>query len=179
MASVIARSIIMKQHSGAHRLSFATSIKIKSCYSSYAASPKEKSPENYTRYHEVSSENWKFVERLRPHLLVPSYPTDGNYASDWIPPSDTPPNLPYFVKRTKNFMVPVYLNFEEVRNARKITIIRHIEGDIWALEQAIKSHLENLTKKPVVSRVHEVAMHIKFRGDYVNEVKKWLMNAGF
>jgi hypothetical protein len=30
-------------------------------------------------------------------------------------------------------MVPVYLNFEEVRNARKITIIRHIEGDIWVI----------------------------------------------
>ena len=28
-------------------------------------------------------------------------------------------------------MVPVYLKFEEVRNERKITIIRHIEGDIW------------------------------------------------
>ena len=39
--------------------------------------------------------------------------------------------------------------------------------------------VENVTKKPVVSQVHEVAMHIKFRGDYVNEVKKWLLSNGF
>lgn len=40
-------------------------------------------------------------------------------------------NLPYFVARTKNHMVPVYLRLEEVRGIRKVTIIRHIEGDIW------------------------------------------------
>lgn len=28
-------------------------------------------------------------------------------------------------------MVPVYLNFEAVRNQRKITMVKHIEGDIW------------------------------------------------
>jgi len=30
-------------------------------------------------------------------------------------------------------MVPVYLNFEEIRNQRKITIIKLIEGDIWVV----------------------------------------------
>nr|CAH0111780.1 unnamed protein product [Daphnia galeata] len=179
MASVLARSILLRQQTSAHRIGYTTPLKIKSCYISYAAAPKEKSPENYTRYHEVSAENWRFVERLIPPTFVPSYPKNGNYSSDWTPPADTPPNLPYFVKRTKNYMVPVYLKFEEVRNERKITIIRHIEGDIWVLEKAIKSHLESLSKRPVVSQVHEVAMHIKFRGDYVNEVKKWLLNAGF
>lgn len=60
---------------------------IKSCYISYAAAPKEKSPENYTRYHEVSAENWRFVERLIPPTFVPSYPKNGNYSSDWTPPA--------------------------------------------------------------------------------------------
>ena len=36
-------------------------------------------------------------------------------------------------------MVPVYLNFEAVRNQRKITVIRHIEGDIWV----IRMHCSN------------------------------------
>ena len=43
------------------------------------------------------------------------------------------PDLPFFVPRTKNHMVPVYLNFEAVRDERKITIIKHIEGDIWVI----------------------------------------------
>lgn len=40
-------------------------------------------------------------------------------------------SLPYIVARTKNHMIPVYLHLEEVRGIRKVTIIRHIEGDIW------------------------------------------------
>lgn len=45
--------------------------------------------------------------------------------------TETAPNLPYFVNRTRNGMLPLYLNFEEVRDMRKITTLRHIEGDIW------------------------------------------------
>lgn len=179
MASVAARSFLYRQQMNTRRFDFASCLNIKSFYSSYSANPKEKSPENYTQYHEVSSDNWKFVERLKPPTVVPSFPKNGSCFSDWTPPPDTPPNLPYFVKRTKNFMVPVYLNFEAVRNQRKITMVKHIEGDIWALEKAIKSHLEEVTKRQVVSQVHEVAMYIKFRGDYVLHVKKWLLNAGF
>ena len=41
------------------------------------------------------------------------------------------PNLPFFVGRTKNHMVPVYLDLEAIRGQRKITMIKHIEGDIW------------------------------------------------
>ena len=98
-------------------------------------------------------------------------------------------------------MIPVYLNFEAVRGERKITIVRHIEGDIWVsysslnhpktlgihdisfflkeLERRLKQHLGKLNGKPTVSQVHEVAMFIKFKGDHVSVVKEWLTDCGF
>jgi len=147
--------------------------------SSYAASQKEKPADAYTTFHKVSSDNWKFVERLLPVATVPPFPQKETYPSGWAPPSDKGLNLPFFVPRNKNHMVPVYLNFEAIRGERKITIVRHIEGDIWDLEKRLKEHLEKINNKQIVSQVHEVAMFIKFKGDHLSNVKEWLINNGF
>jgi len=148
-------------------------------YSSYAAAPKENSPDAYTSFQEVSPDNWKFVERLFPPTFVPPFPLKESYTSGWAPPSDKGLTFPFFIPRNKNHMIPVYLNFEAVRGERKITIVRHIEGDIWELERRLKQHLGKLNGKPTVSQVHEVAMFIKFKGDHVSVVKEWLTDCGF
>ena len=110
------------------------------------------------------------------------------------------PDLPFFVERTRNHMIPVFLHFEAVRDQRKITIIKHIDGDIWVsfgganayldqpwsiplltlqeLERQLKAHLEADGKK-ITSQVNEVAMYIKFKGDYVLKVRNWFASAGF
>ena len=146
--------------------------------SSYVASEKEKSSDSYTTFHKVSSENWKYVERLLPSATIPSFPLKEDYPSGWTPPAGLPLpcvhlelwqqwsifrfvlsnllsqkcwmifitlcvlildsglDLPFFVPRNKNHMMPVYLNFEAIRRERKITIVRHIEGDIWVSKSA-------------------------------------------
>lgn len=55
--------------------------------SSYAASQKEKPADAYTTFHKVSSDNWKFVERLLPVATVPPFPQKETYPSGWAPPS--------------------------------------------------------------------------------------------
>ena len=37
---------------------------------------------------------------------------------------------PYFVKRSKNHMLPVYLAVHKI-SKQKTTVIKHIIGDIW------------------------------------------------
>jgi hypothetical protein len=55
---------------------------------SYSASPKELSPENYTKFREVTGDHWVFVERLKPPMFVPSLPKDlpETLPSGWKPP---------------------------------------------------------------------------------------------
>jgi len=147
--------------------------------STYSVRFEEKSPEHYTKFHEVKTADWKYVDRLIPPLVIPDYPVKDSYVSGWKPPADSALSNQFFVKRTKNHMIPVYLNFEAVRDQRKITLIKNIEGDIWELERLLKEHIQTTQSKTIISQVHEVAMQIKFRGDYVNIVKKWLLDRGF
>merc|ERR1712126_275244 len=131
-------------------------------YGSYAASEKEKPSDAYTSFHKISSDHWKYVERLLPETTVPPFPLNGAYPSGWVPPADNGTNFPFFVPRNKNHMMPVYLNFEAIR-----------------LERRLKDHLNKLNNKEIISQVHEVAMFIKFKGDHVSDVKEWLINCGF
>ena len=90
-------------------------------------------------------------------------------------------SLPYFIRRTKSYMEPVYLSRSN-RNLRKITVIRYIEGDIWQLESELKKYLEehngNKYYRPIGSRVNEMCGQIRFKGDHVNWIKKWMHMKG-
>ena len=135
--------------------------------STYSWRYEEKSPEHYTKFHEVKTADWKYVDRLIPPLVIPDYPVKDSYVSGWKPPSgkeivlykllieneisifihlDSASAYQFFVKRTKNHMIPVYLNFEAVRDQRKITLIKNIEGDIWVSIEHLKYILLNFTE---------------------------------
>lgn len=43
-------------------------------------------------------------------------------------PPGPPPELPYFVRRSRLHNLPVYLG---LRQGRRLTALRHIHGDIW------------------------------------------------
>lgn len=129
---------------------------------------------------EESTAEWKYVERLIPPLTVPisTMKVEFPAPSGWQPPADTGLNLPYNVCRTRTQQPPVFL---EARNGqtRLLTKVRYIEGDIWGLERDLRTYLEGLHQKRILTQVHEVANFIRFRGDYVNDVKQWLMSKGF
>lgn len=86
--------------------------------------------------------------------------------------------FPYFINRTKNHQVPVYL-LSTFRGQRKITKLKRVEGDIWALEKELKQFLESSLKKRVETRVNEVSGQIDFKGIHVDTITQYLMEKGF
>jgi len=76
-------------------------------------------------------------------------------------------------------MLPVYLNVTK-RGMRRLTQINNVDGDIWALERAIKKYLERLymDKKIIATKVHEVCGRLWIHGDHVSKVTEWLLKKG-
>ncbi|KAM7170439.1 large ribosomal subunit protein mL49 isoform 2-T2 [Macrochelys suwanniensis] len=126
-----------------------------------------------------STEEYKFVERLIPPTRIPAPPKHAQYPtpSGWRAPSDTPPALPYFVRRSRMHNVPVYKDITS--GNRRMTVIRKIEGDIWALEEEVKEFLTQLAGKTPPIQVNEITGSICIKGYFDNELKEWLLNKGF
>lgn len=125
-----------------------------------------------------STEEYKFVERLIPPSRVPVPPKHvGPTPSGWVPPAESPPPLPYMIRRSRMHNIPVYT---DVTNGnRKLTLVRKVEGDIWALEKDVKQYLKEVTGKELPTQVNEVTMTLKVKGHYDKELKEWLISRGF
>ncbi|XP_063800918.1 large ribosomal subunit protein mL49 [Pseudophryne corroboree] len=126
-----------------------------------------------------SQEEFHFVERLIPPTKVPKPPKHTEITpSGWIPPKDnTPTDLPYIVRRSRMHNVPVYTDI--THGNRHMTIIRKIEGDIWALETEVRDFLTQLTGKTPAIQVNEINRTIRVKGYYDKELKTWLGEKGF
>ncbi|NP_001232963.1 Probable 39S ribosomal protein L49, mitochondrial [Acyrthosiphon pisum] len=148
--------------------------------SSYRSSPIAQDSSCYAKY-EVSSspEEWKFVERLLPLTTIPTPSDRKDLPSGWQPQTATFGKYPYFVHRTRNHMLPVYLKVS-MRGTRRITQINNVDGNIWMLEEAIKKYLMRVygDKKIIATKVHEVCGHLCIHGDHVSRVKEWLLKKG-
>lgn len=125
-----------------------------------------------------STEEYKFVERLIPPTRVPNPPHhSAPTPSGWIPPATTPPALPYMIRRSRMHNIPVYSDL--THGNRKMTLVRKVEGDIWALEKDVKQYLKELTGKELPTQVNEVTMTLKVKGHFDIELKEWLAKKGF
>ncbi|XP_048853919.1 mitochondrial ribosomal protein L49 [Brienomyrus brachyistius] len=125
-----------------------------------------------------STEEYRYVERLIPPTQIPAPPLhDGPAPSGWRPPSAVTPDLPYMVRRSRMHNVPVYTDL--THGNRKTTLLRKIEGDIWALEKDVKEYLVQLTGKSPLTQVNEVTMSIRIKGHFDRELKEWLLEKGF
>lgn len=118
------------------------------------------------------------MERILPPITVPEPKQKDHYSSDWKPQADNLQHLPYFICRTKNHMVPVYLKTSR-NNTKRLTFVRKIQGDIWLLEKEMRGFLRGETSKPVRSQVNELSNYICFHGDHVNAIKHWLSKKNF
>lgn len=92
--------------------------------------------------------------------------------------SAKPGDYPYFVRRTKSHMIPVYLERTH-RGQRRITKIRMIEGDIWAFTDELKAYLEKENNMRLIFQINEFAQFVKIKTDVVTLVRKWLYDKGF
>ncbi|XP_062393207.1 mitochondrial ribosomal protein L49 [Sardina pilchardus] len=125
-----------------------------------------------------STEEYAFVERLIPSSRVPKPPThDGPTPSGWIPPSEVPPDLPYMIRRSRMHNVPIYTDIKH--GSQKSTIVRKVEGDIWALEKDMKDYLMEVTGRDLPTQVNEVTGSIRVKGHFDKELKEWLLSKGF
>jgi len=147
--------------------------------SSYRSSPFAQDPSHYAKY-EVSSspEEWKYVERLLPLTIIPSPPDNKVFPSGWKPQTAKFDQYPYFIHRTRNHMLPVYLKVSH-RGTRRLTQITNVDGNIWKLEIALKKHLQKLYGDRIIAtKVHEVCGHLFIHGDHVSRVTEWLLKKG-
>uniref|UniRef100_A0A182JA94 Large ribosomal subunit protein mL49 n=1 Tax=Anopheles atroparvus TaxID=41427 RepID=A0A182JA94_ANOAO len=119
---------------------------------------------------------WKYVERLLAPRTVPAPKPKESYPSGWKP-SNPRPDLKYVVLRTKNHMLPVYLR-RAYRGQRRITAVRHVEGDIWQLEAELRYLIEKQLNRPIITRVNEMTGQIELKGDHVAFVEKFLLEKG-
>ncbi|KAM4611046.1 large ribosomal subunit protein mL49 [Polymixia lowei] len=125
-----------------------------------------------------STDEYKFVERLIPPTRVPTPPQHAGPApSGWVPPAVLPPPLPYMIRRSRMHNIPVYTDISH--GCRRTTLVRKVEGDIWALEKDVKEHLKEVTGKDLPTQVNEVTMTIRVKGHFDKELKEWLLKKGF
>ncbi|KAL7848532.1 hypothetical protein AOLI_G00232500 [Acnodon oligacanthus] len=127
---------------------------------------------------EESVEEYKYVERLVPPSRIPSPPKhEGSAPSGWTPPSETPPSLPYMIRRSRMHNVPVYSDIKH--GNQKSTLVRRVEGDVWALNKDVKDFLQQITGRETVTQVNEVTGTVRIKGEFEKELKAWLIQRGF
>nr|XP_019964112.1 PREDICTED: 39S ribosomal protein L49, mitochondrial [Paralichthys olivaceus] len=125
-----------------------------------------------------STEEYSFVERLIPPSRVPAPPKHaGPTPSGWTPAADSPPPLPYMIRRSRMHNIPVYTDL--TNSNRRTTLVRKVEGDIWALEKDVKQYLKTVTGKELPTQVNEVTKTLRVKGHFDKELKEWLAGKGF
>lgn len=127
-------------------------------------------------------ERWFWVERLLPkHLDSPHLNlTNTEFPSGYNPQPFVPPDLPYFINRTRNGVYPVYKNVYHSESRGVTTQISNVIGDVWEFEKDlhdfVQQHEPEFTYE---SGVNEAKGQITIRGDCVMTVVEFLKAKGF
>ena len=127
----------------------------------------------------VSKEDFKWIRHVLPPSVVPDPPKHDKYPtpSGWSPPSETLPDLPYYVPRSRYHNLPVYVKKE--KNNRVLTQVADVDGDIWALEKDLIELVRPLMTFDPATRVHEVTRTVFIKGDHGDIIKDFLLRKGF
>lgn len=153
----------------------------------YAGNEQTEGGQQYTNVKNVTTpELWSFVELLARHKIAPEIPTRKlgepikPMPSGYVPPPDTAPDLPYFVARTRNHLLPVYYGLSKDPD-ECMTYVKNVMGDMWLFEEQLRKHLESLnpTQGKLVSTVREPDEMVGFRGKHLHQVVDWLHHQGF
>lgn len=156
-------------------------------FSAIYSDSKSEAAHEYTSVRDITTPIlWDYVERLarikiapQPRLRKAGEPIVA-LPSGFIPPPETPPDLPYFVPRTRNYLLPVYYKLHNDPE-ECYTMIKLVSGDLWKLAEDVRIHLESLDecKQKILTGVQETDARIMFRGRWVHQVVDWLHNKGF
>jgi len=147
-------------------------------YSTSAEQREEQDQHSKIRY-TVSTEDFKWVQRVLPPSRIPVPPKAESYPtpSGWCPPADTPPDLPYYVNRTRYHDFPVVE--KKKGGGRRQTIVHYVDGDIWALEKDLIELVRPHVDFDPATRVHEQARFIMIKGLHKDLITNFLQQKGF
>ncbi|XP_033733852.1 39S ribosomal protein L49, mitochondrial-like [Pecten maximus] len=134
------------------------------------------SPLQYTDY-QVSKEDFKYVKKILPPETVPEPPeVTKPTPSGWVPQRENG-EKGYWIRRTKNHMLPVYLIVKNGGTDR-VTSIKKIEGNIWLFDEDLRNALEKMLDKRILTQINEVTRTVKLKGNYMREVGEFLVSQG-
>uniref|UniRef100_A0A915C3S6 Large ribosomal subunit protein mL49 n=1 Tax=Parascaris univalens TaxID=6257 RepID=A0A915C3S6_PARUN len=181
------------------RFGLRKNLRTERCFSSEDSSSEElpwKNPwkhalsqreETLTGFEEVAVD-WKYVDRLMPHRVIPDVPEHASYPtpSGWMPPNPSP-DLPYYVARRRNHMLPLFLENRRDKLDPKtmefdyvdLVVLRNVHGDVFACERDLRAFLERQLNHPVATNVDELKGIIRVKGADRTLVEKFLFDCGF
>ncbi|XP_005189786.1 large ribosomal subunit protein mL49 [Musca domestica] len=158
-------------------------VSVSTRFSSYNSSDKVQALEEYPEVEILRNPpEWKYVERLLPKPVIPKVAQKSEYPSGWKPQSmglKDMDKLEYYVARSRNHMVPVYLE-TTFRGQRRVTVVKHVQGNVWQLEKELRTIVEKERNgKLCATRVNEMSGQIRIHGDYVDVVREYLKSKGY
>ncbi|KAG5452758.1 54S ribosomal protein L49, mitochondrial [Clonorchis sinensis] len=98
---------------------------------------------------DISKSDFEWVRKIITinDIPLPNENIKAATPSGWVPPNpEISKNYSYSVRRSKNHMLPVYFKEKERKKAershgtRNLTIIKHIDGDMWGIHPQITHH---------------------------------------
>ena len=129
-------------------------------------------------------EEWKFIERLIPPVLIPAITPKKTYSSGFqlpkISPEEAIEKYEYFVGRPASQMLPIYLKIRSNDHSESVsTKIGKCEGNLYKLREDIDNFLENRYKREFIAQVSELQQCLLYRGEFEEEFKEFLLSKGF
>ncbi|KAK3718708.1 54S ribosomal protein img2, mitochondrial [Vermiconidia calcicola] len=88
-----------------------------------------------------------------------------------LPESESAPNLPYFITRTKSNELPIYTDFKRGGNL-KLTLVRKVDGDKECLRDELRAVLGLGRKEDCV--VNAVTGQVVIKGHWKGMVERFL-----
>ena len=73
--------------------------------------------------------------------------------------------------------IPVYKDI--THGNRQMTMIRKVEGNIWALQKDVKEFLSPQLGRTSITQVNEVTGTLRIKGYFEEQLKAWLLEKGF
>lgn len=151
------------------------------------ADSKSDAAHEYTKVRNITTpELWQYVERLARYKISPQIPKRKlgepvkTLPSGFVPPCESPPDLPYFVPRTRTHLLPVYYKLHS-DPGKSYTLVKHVSGDLWKLEEDLRTYLQSLHPDGdrILTSVQETDDQVQFRGRHLHQVVDWLHSKGF
>lgn len=113
----------------------------------------------------------KFGYEVKPERLAEI----AKSPSGWVPSAETPPDLPFYVRRSRTNNLPVYCNFKGPNGSRVITKVRKVRGDLKELEKLVRARIGDDKHY----QINELTQMLKVKGNFKPEIIQMLKELGF